>query len=237
MRPLLLLSLCLVLLAACTPGGSPELATLPDSWTRDGDRFWQAGTDTTGLFPNLDSLEAMGVLSSTGESDRQAYVERNLKRRLLVLYRQNPRVVDSLFMAHFPGWIANEDFGGSLQDVLDRVERSAKQSMNRNFRGPSPRLTLGEEIPYAFPDSLKQRVGDARVRLQVSLNAEGAPVAIELLDPINPTLDLIAVRAATQQRWSPILLNVRNNWAQIPGWVRYNVLFGNPDSGAGDAAS
>ncbi len=233
---LLFFAFCLVLLAACSSGGAPELATLPDGWTAAGDRFWQTGVDTTGLFPNLDSLEAMGVIGTAEDTDRRAYVERNLKRRMLVLYRHNPRVVDSLFAARFDAWVADADLSGSLQGAVDDLEGEARNALSRQFRGPSAKLRLGQDIPYAFPDSLQQRVGAARVRLQVALDAEGAPVAIEVLEPVHPTLEAIAVRAATQQRWSPIYLNRRNNWAQIPGWVRYNVLFGNPDDGEDEAS-
>lgn len=231
MRQTLILSLLALVFAACSGGGDAEIATLPADWTQDGNRFWKAGVDTTALFPDLETVESMGVVHSSDDTDRRGYVQRNLQRRLVVLYRQNPRVVDSLFQARFPEWIGEENLGGELAKVVDRLERPATQSLSRSFRGPSARLTLGEDIPYAFPDSLKAAVGDARVRLQVALDADGQPLAIEVLGPVHPTLDLIAVRAATQQRWTPIYLDVRNNWVQIPGWVRYNVLFGQPGSG------
>ncbi len=224
------------LFAACGPSGTPELATLPAEWSRSGNQYWKTGTDTTGLFPNLDSLEAMGLIAQGDDTDRRAYVERNLKRRLVVLFRNNPRVVDSLFALRFPAWIEGHDLSGSLAGVVDALEGPATKSLGGLFRGPRALKRLGTDIPYAFPDSLKGRVGDARVRLQVALDAEGAPVAIEVLDPVNPTLDAIAVRAAAQQDWSPIYLNVKNRWEKIPGWVRYNVLFGNPGAeGAGGA--
>lgn len=225
-----LLPLVAVFVLAACGGGNADLAALPEDWTREGNRFWQQGTDTTGLFRDLETVDAMGFVGEAEETDRAAYVARNLKRRLVVLYRNNPEAVDSLFEAKFAGLIEGEDLNGGLTPVVDRLERPATRALTGAFRGPSPRLTLGEDIPYGFPDSLQASLGGARVRLQIALDAEGEPVAIEVLDPVNPTLDQIAVRAATQQRWSPIYVLRGTEWASIPGWVRYNLVFGQPDS-------
>ncbi len=214
-------------------GGASENLSVPDGWVREGNRFWNATVDTTELFRNLETVEAMGVVEgNASDTDRRAYVERNLKRNLIVLYRHNPRVVDSLFDARVSDLVAQENLGGELASTVSRLERPATRALSQAIRQPSPTKDLVEETSYVFPDSLRERVGGARIRLQVALNAEGDPVAIELLEPVHPTLDLIAVRAASEQHWSPIYLNTGREWEAIPGWVRYNVLFGRPDDSA-----
>ncbi len=216
----------LLLLAAC--GGASDPVTVPDGWVRDGAYFWKADVDTTGLFRDLETLDAMGLAGEAGNDDRRAFVERNLKRNLLVLYRHQPEIVDSLFEEIAMPLIDGADLGGSLNEAVANLEKPAGQAIGQRFKQPIPMRDVKTETSYVFPDSLQKTIGAARVRLQVALDAQGDPLAIEVLEPVNPTLDLIAVRTATEQHWQRIYLYRDREWIGIPGWVRYNVVFGDP---------
>lgn len=216
--------------AACGGSGSDAPVALPDGWEGSGARFWRTGVDTAGVFPNLDSLEAMPVSGlQTEEVDRRGWVARNLKRELIVLYRTAPATVDSLFDAKVTPLIAQQNLNGPLRPVVDALLQPATQVLNRAIRQPRPTKTLGRDIEVPFPDSLRERIGGARVRTQVRLDAEGTPQAILILDAPNETLARITAGVVAQQAWSPVYVANRYGtaWNPAPGYVRYNVLFGN----------
>ncbi|MDX1739727.1 MAG: energy transducer TonB, partial [Rhodothermales bacterium] len=63
------------------------------------------------------------------------------------------------------------------------------------------------------------------VDLQVYINDEGEPAAIEKLQGVHPVLDDIAMVATANVRWQPAyLLRVGKSYP-IPSWVRYSVKF------------
>src|SRR5690606_3648737 len=77
----------------------------PPGWAADGTRWWRDGVDTTGLYRDLETLEAMGVarepltyaadqsIAMRGDIGR-AQLERAVKNSLIRLYRNQPAVVD-----------------------------------------------------------------------------------------------------------------------------------------------
>jgi hypothetical protein len=228
MRYLLAL-LLLLTAAACSDGGGD---VLPEGWVQSGDLFYRADVDTTGLFPNLDNLVSMGILADTtyDQRDRAGWVARSLKRDMLVLYRNNPRLVDSVFDSRVPDLIAARDLSGRLQPVVDELESPVRRSLLQGFYPPSPLKKLGQDIPVPFPDSIRAQMEGERVRTQVALGADGFAQAVQILEPAHPTLERIAVGVIAQQKWNAgyVTLTNTNERVRAPSWVRYNILFGRP---------
>jgi hypothetical protein len=230
MRALLLLAL--LPLAACQTADSGS--ALPDGWSQDGNRFWAAGVDTTGLFPDLETPESMGIIADTtfDERDRAGWVARNLKRRMLALYRNQPQLVDSVFEARIPTMIAERDLGGALGPVVDEMERPVRNALLEGFYPSTGTvLAFGKDIdPPVFPDSLAAQMEGARVKTQVALGADGFADAVLILEPTHPTLEQLAVDVIARQKWNAgyVTAENTNRRDRTPSWVRYNVLFGRP---------
>ena len=227
----LLLALALLLSAsACTSGDGDAL---PEGWLQSGDLYYRADVDTTGLFPDLDSVESMGVVpadSLTDQRDRAGWVERNLKRRMLVLYRNNPHLVDSVFNSRVPDMIASRNLSNELIPVVDEMEKPVRDALLQGFYPPSPLRKLGAEIPVPFPDSIRAQIDGARVKTQVAIGPDGFADAVQILEPVQPTLERIAVGVIAQQKWNAgyVTITNTNRRERAPSWVRYNILFGRP---------
>lgn len=232
MRSALTLAALALLLAACQTGGGSD--ALPEGWIQDGDRFYLADVDTAGLFPDLETPEAMGVVpeGEMDERDRAGWVARNLKRRMLALYRNQPQIVDSVFEARVVPMIAQRDLSGSLGSVVDEMERPVRNALMQGFYPSTGTVyTFGDEVdPPVFPDSLAAQMDGARVRTQVALGADGFADAVKILEPTHPTLERLAVRVIAQQKWNAgyVTAENTNRRDRTPSWVRYNVLFGRP---------
>lgn len=208
----------------------------PEGWTEAEARWWLTGIDTSGVFRDLETLEAMALTGTettylaTPQMMRQRATiqdqfERSVRRRLLPLYRNQPEVVDSLFELHVRPLLKDAVQTGDLKPQVDTYQRRAYTLLRKHFREPQMALQLGKDIPVPYPDSLRERGVGGRVRTQVYLNAEGEPQAVELLEGAHPVLDDIAQRATAQMRWSPAYSLRNGRWVPIPSWTRFSVVF------------
>lgn len=221
----------LIVLAACAGESGPPDLSPPDGWTGADGRWWQPGADTARAFRDLETLEAMGVaeevtytaggFSQSVARERLAY---QTKRSLIELYRNDPAVVDSLFERYVAPKIAEADVSGDLGEAVQTWKERGYDAIRNHFREPRTRLRLGEDVQIAIPDSLREAASGA-VGMQVYVDAEGTPQAIELLEGVHPVLDAIALRAATEMRWQPAYVRGTGNWREVPSWVRYRIVF------------
>lgn len=233
LRALLGVLVPVLLLSACTEAGPPDLGP-PEGWTGDAGRWWQPAVDTARAFRDLETLEAMGVgeevtysaggFSQSVARERLAY---QTKRSLIELYRNDPERVDSLFERYVRPKIETADVGGDLGTLVETYKERGYESIRNHFREPRTRLRLGEDIQIAIPDSLRG-VASGAVGMQVYVDAEGAPQAVELREGVHPVLDAIAMQAATQMRWQPAYVRGTGNWREVPSWVRYRIVFSGP---------
>lgn len=201
--------------------------TLNENWQQDGARFFVSGVDTSNLFRNLETLEDMGLaLPARNDRDARNWIDRNLRRELVVLYRHAPEVVDSLYRARVTTLVEQAPTpAGGLSDVVSELKRPAERTLLQAFRQPSPMKKLGIDIQVPFPDSLKARLTEADIRTQVAIDAEGRPLAVRILEPVHPVLETIAVNAIAQQQWNPAYVLRGRAFEALPVFVRYNVLF------------
>lgn len=229
-------ALCtLLLLAACGEGPVTQPEP-PDGWQGAEGRWWQSGLDTAGAFRDLSSLDSMGVLeditfsTTPGEVSDEQFA-RAVKRSLLPLYRTDPEVVDSIFERHVASATGNAERTGDVQKDVEAFKSRAYGLMRDHMREPSKTTSMGGEdgIQVTYPDSLRQQDVSGEVRMQVRVDEQGQPVAIELLDGPHPTLNGIAMRATTRMRWEPAaVMDLDGNWQPMPSWTRFNVNFRPP---------
>lgn len=218
----------LILFTAC--GSQHEFDPGPPSgWEGEEGRWWQEGVDTSVAFRDLQSLPTMGVdripnVPGTNPAVR-AMVAQNVKQGLLRLYRNQPEVIDSLFDAHVVRLISEADVSGDRAELSDQLQQDGYRSIGRHFQEPRTRLTLGDDVPVIYPDSLRRQGISGRVSMQVYLNEEGEPLAVMLVDGVHPVLDDLAMEATTEMRWRPAYLMRRGNWLAIPSWARFNINF------------
>lgn len=235
-RTLVLLLALPLFLMAC--GGGGDETETPDGWEHAGTRWWLAGADTSNAFRNLDDLQAMGVLPdvvyasnrdiASQQTIRRDQLEAAVKRSLVRLYRNQPEIVDSVFSQAAVPILEQIDLQGSPEELVERAKARAYQAIRKHFREPLPALELGEDVPVPYPDSLRDRGVAGAVRMQVRVDEEGQPVAIELVEGVHPVLNAIAVRATTFMRWQPAYLLQRNTWQAIPSWSRFTIRFSAP---------
>jgi hypothetical protein len=210
MRHLLPLLIVLLLLPAC---GSREAdLTPPEGWEGVGaERWWRTGIDTTGLFRDLDDFQAMGVQQVEGT------MASAVQQRMLEMYRNRPHLVDSLFRADVLPGLQGVQPGADLNRQREELITDAYRTITRRFRPPSPTTALGRDVPLVYPDSLQQRGVAGQVAVQLYLDENGAPVAIEKREGIHPVQDALVMQSMTQMRWMPAYLDGR----AIPSWARF----------------
>lgn len=225
----LLAALALMLgLAACSDGGPADLGP-PEGWTAQGDSLWyRSGVDTALAFRDLGNLTRMGVLSaevyaSNGMTPEQIRLSRALKIEFMPLFRNNPEVVDSVFEAHVADEV-REAPAGEASEVARSMKSATYRTLQRHFREPLLLTQLGEDVPYVYPDTLRSVAG--RVRLQIYVDAEGAPQAIKLLDRVHPTLDALAMQATTQMTWQAAFVRRTSGFKPISSWALNSIPFG-----------
>ena len=226
-------------------GEAEQLGQVPEGWERDAGKWWMAGTDTATAFRAMGDLQEMGVASdmvyaSNAELARQSSLQRNqlteaVKRALVRLYRNEPQVVDSLFDQVVTPLLDKATLQGDPDEIVEAYKKRAYQALRRHFREPSPRLQLGTDIAVPYPDSLRRKGVTGAVRMQVRLDREGNPVAVELIEGLHPVLNDIALRATTEMRWQPAYLLRRNDWEAIPSWARFNIHFASAGSETEDS--
>ncbi len=207
----------------------------PEGWEGQANRWWQQGQDTTGLFRDLETLEAMQVVdgadvymaNASQGSDQHARQQftKAVKRSLIRIYRNEPMVVDSIFQAHLAEKIKDVKFTSDPAEDVNKFKTQAVKLLRRNFREPRTRLELGTDIPIVYPDSLRSKKVEGAVSLQVYLNTEGDPLAIEVVEGVHPVLDQIAQEATTQMRWIPAYVLEKRDWRAIPSWARFRITF------------
>ena len=229
--PFLLLTL--VLTSGC--GEEAAQTEPPQGWTTAEGKWWRADFDTAGAFPDMASMESLGkagemVLAANAQEAQASGIAaqqlaRGVKEGLLELYRNDPEVVDSLFEQYarpkFEGITIQNDRAAQVEEL----KRESYEAITRHFREPRTRLTLGEDVAVVYPDSLREEGVSGRVRMQVRLNEEGEPEAVELVERVHPTLDRIALSAATKMRWQPAYVLRGSDWEAIPSWARFNINF------------
>ncbi len=236
------LTLCstLVLIVLCAGCLQEEVIETgpPEGWQAEDTQWWQAGFDTTGIFRDLETLASMGVTGSEAtyvaspsmarqRANQQKQVERAVKQQLIRLYRNQPEVVDSLVERHVVPMLDEVDYDANLQTEVERIKRKSYQFIHRNyFQAPQQKLQVGRDIEVPYPDELRKRQVAGAVQLQVYVNEEGEPLAIELIGSVDPDLDGIAMRTMTKMRWRPAYMMGRGNWDAIPAWTRVKIRFG-----------
>jgi len=224
-----------LLLVGCSGGEDPSAP--PSGWQATETRMWADGLDTTQVFRNLEDLTTMGIADdelslSPGEISQEQFRDA-IKRSLVRLYRNNPEVVDSLFEAHAVEGLAEADLsgdavqeGGQLKPkLLQTHKKQAYESITNHFR--EPQREEGADLVY--PDSLRQsEEASGSVELQVHIDTSGAVNAVEAIQTAHPTLDAIAMRAATQTTWEPAYVMRNEEWVPEPSWARFSVNFPAP---------
>jgi hypothetical protein len=194
------------------------------------------GADTTGQFRNLETLETMGLRGArlTMPADRviarqrevrEEQFARALKVSLLPLFRHRPEVVDSLFERFVRPRVSETNLEGDSRELLQRLKKQAYRTLSRHFREPRAAVRLGRDVPVVYPDSLRGRGVKGTVGMQVYLNEQGEPVSIQLMEPVHPILNDIAMKATTQIRWQPAYIYRRGTPRALASWVRYGVRF------------
>ncbi len=218
------LARCLVALALFVGcGGGPADLSPPPGWSADPSagsgqaptRWWRDGVDTALAFRDLETFEAMGLGERPDGKRAEGPSHRNVQVELIALYRNQPELVDSLFTEIAVPLV---DARGQEED-REALVRDINREMNRAFfyARPSPK----SEVEVVYPDSLRQAGIGGAVKMQVYLSEDGAPLAIKLVDSVNPTLDALAMRATTQKTWVPAAFRGR----AMPSWVRSVLSF------------
>lgn len=233
------LSLALLISVGCATQPAIPIAP-PTSWTSDatGTRWWvAAATDTSHIFRNLETLDAMGaedayLLDATPGGDAHTLARRKLavlvKQSLLPLYRNRPDVVDSLFVRFVVPRMADAQVRGDVRPEVERLKLEGYRIVGRHFRAPYPLTKLGTDIPVPVPDSLQFPEFNGTVLMQVSVDTLGAPSGIELISGVHPVLNRIAMRATTDMRWQPAYVIRQGKSVPIASWARFKVRFEMP---------
>jgi hypothetical protein len=224
-----------LLLVGCSGGEDP--AAPPSGWQATDTRMWSEDLDTSRVFRNLENLTTMGIADdelslSPGEISQEQFRDA-IKRSLVRLYRNNPEVVDSLFEAHAVDVLAEADLGedavqegGQLKPkLLQTYKKNAYESITEHFREPERE----EGADLVYPDSLRQsEEASGSVELQVHIDTSGAVNAVEAIQTAHPTLDAIAMKAATQTVWEPAYVMRDGAWVPETSWARFSVNFPAP---------
>jgi L-lactate utilization protein LutC len=228
------------LVAGCGGGSNP--AAPPDGWETTEMRWWKSGVDTSQVFPDLDSLTTMGVIDeemSTMESGQvtNEQFEAAIKKSLIKLYRNNPMIVDSLFEEYAAPQFEDVDLSddivgnqGTLKSkILNENQKMAYEAITEYFREPQRQKSPDNII---WPDSLRSEENSGVVKLQVHLTVEGEgdnavarANAVEVLSGTDPTLNRIAMKAATEATWQPAYVLEDDSWTPVESWVRFDIPF------------
>lgn len=204
----------------------------PEDWSAADGEWWAEGIDTALAFRDTDSLEVMGVAGdetfAAGAEVTPEQFELAIKEELAPLYRNHPEVVDSLFEAHAQSDVEEADLSGDPDEAVLQYKNESYKAINEHFREPRTRTELGQDVPVSYPDTLRTDETSGTVEMQVYLDADGVPQAVQRLEGVEPTLDAIGMNAATRMRWEPAYVLRDSEWEAIPSWVRFSVTFQPP---------
>lgn len=227
-----------LLVIGCSGGGNP--AAPPSGWQATDTRMWKDGVDTSEVFRNLETLNAMGVTDAakiaSGDEVTQKQFVAAVKQSLVKLYRHNPTIVDSLFEKYALPKVKEADLSGDLigkngklkPKLLQPNKEKAYKAITEYFTRPERK-----EAPsnIAYPDSLRRdEEASGRVKLQVHIDTTGAVDAVEAVQAVHPTLNRIAMKAATQTTWVPAYLQQDRRQKPVPSWARFAVPFPAPQN-------
>ncbi len=216
-----------LLLAAC--GETAADLGPPEGWEAEGDRWWQTDVDADLAFRDLSGFETMGLGGRPDGLRDEGPVVRNVQRRFLKLYRNHPEVVDSIFGAAVVPLVDAEARPGDADEVRDELVRQVNRRIHEAFYPPQPLRSEREDNPIVVPDSLQGRISGT-LELQVYLDADGRPLAIEKLQGIHPTFDALAMRNYAERTWQPGYLVARglgdDGRKPVPSWVRTDLTIG-----------
>jgi len=221
----------------CSGGGDPTAP--PSGWQTAEMRMWKEGVDTSEVFRNLEDLDVMGVTGGVqkvapGSNVSQTQFTAAIKRSLVKLYRNNPTAVDSLFEEYARPKVENADLSGEVMtdkgklkpQLLQGNKKKAYEAITEYFREPQ-RQEAPSNITY--PDSLRtDEEASGEVELQVHIDTSGAVDAVEAIRSVHPTLDAIAMNAATRTSWEPAYVLDGQAWEPVQSWTRFSVPFPAP---------
>jgi len=226
----------LLILAGCGGGGGDPAAP-PSGWNATETRMWASDVDTSEVFRNMSSLEAMGIIGEDvalgSGSVSQEQFQNAVKRSLLELYRSNPAVVDSLFEEHAVPVLQDADLGSDIveedkikQKILDKFGQKALKAVDEHYEQPIIQEGI-TGLPY--PDSLRTEENSGRVEVQVHVTADGTVDAVEVVEGTHPTLNAIIMRAAaTETTWNPAYVTEDGEQTSYSGWGRLSTNFPAP---------
>jgi predicted small lipoprotein YifL len=215
--PLLALALAFVL-AAC--GDRGPVLDPPEGWQTDGDaRWWRADADPDRAFRDLSGFETMGLSEREDGLRPESPTVRNVQRRFLPIYRNHPEAVDSVFGAAIVPLVNREASPADDEATRERLISQANRRLHQAFYPAQGRPR--EAAAIVIPDSLRETVA-GRVLLQIYLDAEGLPAAIERLEGVHPTVDALVMRNFAERTWQPAHLNGR----PVASWVRTDLNIG-----------
>ena len=218
-------------LAGCSGGGTGP-AEPPSGWEATETRMWKTGVDTSMVFRDMQNLSEMGVLGTefalTSGGISPAQFESAIKRSLMKLYRSNPVLVDTLFERHAAPKLQGADLSSPVEDgklkpeLLNKYKKRALKSIRENYQRPQLKKGISN---IAYPDSLRRRDVSGTVTLQMHVDTSGAVDAVEVVNSVHPTLDAIAMKAATRTTWEPAYEMVDREWQPREGWGRSPISF------------
>ncbi len=239
LAPMRFLNIAGVLLLAflsihCTPS-SGELPVPPDGWVGIEGKWWMEGVDTVRAFRDLESLRSMGlyeeeVLAANASVARRSGIAKErliiaVKQSLIPLFRNDPEHIDSLFTLYVAPKLDQADLSQNLGDLASTFKKDGYKSLRNHYREPRKALEVGTDIPLAYPDSLKNNNIGGRVSMQVRLNREGMPEAIQLLESVHPVLDALAMEATSKLEWSPAYVMENGRWKPESAWIRFSISY------------
>lgn len=227
----------LLVLAGCGGGGGDPAAP-PSGWEASETRMWKENVDTSKVFRNLTSLSSMGIieqdfaLEAGGVSQEQ--FTNGIKQSLESLYRSNPTTVDSIFEEHAASTLEDADLSGTVIEdgqlkpkLLNKYKNKAFKTIKDHYKQPK----LNEGVSgITYPDSLRTQENSGRVELQMHVDSTGAVDAVEVIEGTHPTLNVIAMKAATETTWEPAYIRqgTGEEWKPVPGWGRSPIKFPAP---------
>lgn len=200
----------------CSPA-APETGP-PEGWEASGARWWLAGSDTTQVFRDLSTLDAMGVTRQGTPFVMWA------QEAFTDLYRSNPEVVDSLFAAVvIPALQGNEPADAVYDRSAAALINEVKLDVFARYRNAAKKAGAeGLKVPADL-----QNVRGV-VELQILVDASGQPVSIELLQSTGTALDDLVMRNAVEATYTDawVVPGPGKGGVKIPTWVRVSQPFG-----------